>query len=342
MNLLKCLCIGLSSVLLAGIAVSPVSAATEGVPEYLLVSCNSSWTGVRCDHTTVPHDQSNGGLIDGKNLCIEGDHIGYADSGDIFCIGTVDFGDGAYNTIAMTASNTDSGGGTVKVFLDMDPESLAPEFTGQEICSIPITKSGGWSNFVEMTGSIAERVTGKHKVYILLGGSINVRSFGFSYSNAVPDRITIPCNSSWTGVRCEHHNNPGDMNNGGLIEGSNLQIEGDHIGWADAGDIFCIGEVEFGEAAYAVASMSASNPSNEEDRFTETGKPITDPSGNPCTVDLYIDMDENSATPEKTGTKIASIPVIASGGWATYINMDGKLSSVSGTHKASNCNGTPQ
>ncbi|BAV06693.1 Por secretion system C-terminal sorting domain-containing protein [Filimonas lacunae] len=110
--------------------------------------------------------------------CSEGGlDVSYIDNSDWIRFASVDFGTGATGVSARVASNT--AGGTIKFRIDAAG--------GTQIGALNVANTGGWQNWVTLTGSVSG-VTGVHDLYLSFSGGtgylFNLNHFVFTAGTA--------------------------------------------------------------------------------------------------------------------------------------------------------------
>lgn len=111
--------------------------------------------------------------------------VGYIEGGDHICFKGVDFGTGATGFEARVSSA--NSGGKIEIRLD--------ELYGSTVATIPVTGSGSWSDYKDITASVSG-LTDKHDLYLFFSGEsgylFNIDSFVFTGGVAVTPTPTAP------------------------------------------------------------------------------------------------------------------------------------------------------
>lgn len=134
--------------------------------------------GSRSAFSTIQAETYNSMLGVQTETCSEGGlDVSYIHNSDWIRFDAVDFGSGATGVSARVASNT--AGGTIKFRIDAAG--------GTQIGAINVANTGGWQNWVTLTGSVSG-VTGVHDLYLSFSGGtgylFNVNHFVFTAGTA--------------------------------------------------------------------------------------------------------------------------------------------------------------
>lgn len=168
------------------------SSGTVTVPYSYSLTSTSSVPGVvqsgAGNVSTVPATRSAFSTIQAETYnsmsgvqtetCSEGGlDVGFIDNSDWIRFASVNFGTGATGVSARVASNT--AGGSIKFRLDAAG--------GTQIGAITVANTGGWQNWVTLTGSVSG-VSGVHDLYLSFSGGtgylFNVNHFVFTGGSA--------------------------------------------------------------------------------------------------------------------------------------------------------------
>jgi len=115
--------------------------------------------------------------------------VGYIEGGDHICFEGVDFGTGATGFEARVSSA--ESGGKIEIRLD--------ELYGTTVASIPVSGTGDWNEYVDITASV-EGLEGEHDLYLFFSGDdgylFNIDSFVFTGGTATnptptPSKVII-------------------------------------------------------------------------------------------------------------------------------------------------------
>lgn len=149
-----------------------------------------------------PYAQNNAeSFTDSKDVRIDnsaeaGGHIGYINEGSWVKYAYADFGTfGATHFDLRYAIPNDLADITVDLMIDsMDKETATKTYT------LNLTKTGGWQTYETCTIELPEKLTGKHDVYLVFHGQVNVDWWQFKelpegavirLISAIPEEVTL-------------------------------------------------------------------------------------------------------------------------------------------------------
>jgi len=220
-----------------------------------------------------------------------GSGLGYITAGDEAIYNNLDFSDGA--SLFKASFATDS---------DTYIEIRAGGSNGPLVGNIPISSTGGFNTYVEMSCDI-NAISGVNDIYIIFGESINIDWFTFAEGvnpNTAPI-ITPPpepkVKSAFSQIEAEKY----DSKSSFYIQTFGI-ADGTATGYIMPGDSIQFSKVDFGSGAKSFkARVSASESCNLEIRVGSL-----------------------------TGELVGIIPISPTGNWDTYEEISFDVSSITG------------
>lgn len=217
--------------------------------------------------------------------------LGYITTEDEAIYNNLDFGDGASLFKANISADSDT-------YIEI----RAGSSDGPLVGNIPISSTGGYNTYVEITSDI-NAISGVNDIYIIFGGSINIDWFTFAAGenlNNVPI-ITPPpepkVKSAFSQIEAESYDGKSSL----YIQTIGIS-DGVATGYILPGDSIQFNKIDFGSGAKAFkARVSASESCNLEIRAGSL-----------------------------TGSLVGTIPIPSTGNWDTYEEISFDVSSSTG------------
>lgn len=295
--------------------------------------------GLMADPTFIKHeyDIADADIVDtGSNDAHlnDGGALGWTSDGVTAKISSVDFGDGSkYGQFGVhMAHQGTSLSARINVYVDdasNEDNLIASVWTGRDI---------GWSNFMWVADDLIKAVSGVHDVYCVWQEPADVK--GFAIIEGKP--LEVEYGLEYVKEKQEEDKNKIEVklsnqayimtfdDMGGVENAAEIMAEGssgahfqsDNIGYTSNGVVVKLKDVDFKDGEFKrIVIESATDQSNADDSF----------------FDIYLDIPEDNDFSNLSflneQTKLASVPVPATGNWSKKELTEGTMTSeVKGVH----------